>query len=118
MERSLQPPRDNTGDTWSIWRFAVEITDEVVLHMPRGARVLAVGPPRSVADLLDLWAEVNPKLTLEPRAFAVVGTGRPVPSSGHYVGTALSDGGLLIWHVYELGAGLGDPYDLAERRAD
>jgi hypothetical protein len=92
----------------TVWRFPLPLADRITIDMEAGAVLLQVGPPRRDAELLDLWALVDPDpaVPLEPRTFLVVGTGHPVPDdSGVYVGTTHSHGGALIWHVFEAGVG-------------
>ena len=74
--------------------------------MPAGAQVLSVGPPRNgtqeLAAELDLWAVVDPSAATSPRHFRVVGTGHPMPDDcGRFVGTTVTHGGALVWHVFE-----------------
>jgi hypothetical protein len=73
----------------------------VELHMPRGARLLAVATQNGVPCL---WAEVDPRQEDEVRTFVGHGTGHWVPDGETYIGTAHDVEGLgLVFHVYERG---------------
>lgn len=86
----------------TIWRFALPITDRPTVKMPVGAAVLSVGPPRGSADELDLWVTVDPAETMREHCqFLVVGTGHPLPDdAARFVGTVVTHGGTLVWHVF------------------
>lgn len=87
----------------TIWRFPLEITDRPTLEMPNGSNVLSVGPPRGRDDVLDLWAAVDSSTAArEERHFRIVGTGNPMPEDAlWFVGTVVTHGGALVWHVFE-----------------
>jgi len=85
----------------TIWRFALAVTDEQTVQMPRGAQPLAV----ALADsrTINLWALANPEYPVASHTVLVLGTGNPAPAEaiaeGH-VGTVV-DGSLgLVWHVF------------------
>ena len=87
-----------------IFRYRLPITDAPALHLPAGAEVLSVGPPRDGSDQLDLWAVIDAShLGFEEyRHFRVVGTGNPMPDDcGRFIGTVPTHAGTLIWHVFE-----------------
>lgn len=67
------------------------------IPMPQGARVLHFGRQDG---LLRVWAEGDLAAPFVERAFAVVGTGDPVPDIGRYVGTVPGDRS-PDWHLYE-----------------
>lgn len=87
-----------------IFRYRLAITGAPGLHMPAGAEVLSVGPPRDGSDRLDMWAVIDVRVGgfEEYREFRVVGTGHPMPDDcGRFIGTVATHGGALIWHVFE-----------------
>ena len=57
---------------------------------------------RSHRDIVEFWAcPDGPDAQL--RRFTVVGTGHPLPAAAHvYRGTAIADGGALVWHLLEI----------------
>lgn len=82
----------------AVWKFTLRTIDLQVIALPAGARLLDVqmqhGDPQ-------LWAEVDIDAPIEPRVFAIVGTGHPMPEPvGEYVATfQIVDFG-LVFHVY------------------
>lgn len=91
----------------TIWKYGLEIADDVVIDMPAGARVLHVGiqvapaPSWGEPDMACLWVLVDPDAPLERRMFKVVGTGHRHEGmdAWHYIGTFYMFGG--IWHVFD-----------------
>lgn len=76
-----------------------ELLRAVIVEMPKGAHVIAVAEQRGV---LCLWAEVDDNEPLEARTFCLVRTGNPLQGDeGRHLGTAICNGGALVWHVYE-----------------
>ena len=70
-----------------------------MLVMPRGACPLAVQEQRGDHCL---WARVDTTQPDERRAFDVYGTGHQLRDSpGMYVATYQTDGGALVWHVFD-----------------
>jgi hypothetical protein len=84
----------------TIWKFPAPIDNEVVIHMPKGAKVLCVqmqhGDPC-------LWAEVDSEAEVEPMRFFWRGTGHSVefPFLVGYVGTVQMMDGTLVFHLYK-----------------
>lgn len=74
------------------------------ISMPKGAQLLHVAAQETPVyeAQVCVWALVDPKERVVTRQFLIVGTGHPVPA-GKYVGTALMDGGALVWHVFDRG---------------
>lgn len=66
------------------------------VDMPVGAKVVRVA--RQGAAIC-LWAIVESDNAVEKRLFATVGTGRPIPLDGRYLGTW--DDGPFVWHLFE-----------------
>ena len=58
-------------------------------------------------DLVDFWAEKDPRCGASDRVFQVFGTGHPLPPDARYVGTCPRTRSGLIWHLYELVSGEG-----------
>lgn len=96
----------------TIWKFTLAVTDRQSVVMPRDARVLSVGAQDDpTGATVQLWAEVDPTADREQRYFAIVGTGNPRPRDpdaptsrpgGSFLGTVITAGGALVWHVYEV----------------
>lgn len=84
-----------------VWKWPLQITDRQALMMPAGAVVLTV---QMQGHQPQLWALVDetqdtPK---QPRAFAIYGTGNPMPNDpGRYIATFQTHGGDLVWHAFE-----------------
>lgn len=83
----------------TIFKYAIPVDDqwhEVPAPLPvRVVHVASQGLP----DTVFVWAEVNPPVTdTSTRRMRVFGTGRPIPDSACYVGTAQIDP--FVWHVY------------------
>lgn len=94
----------------SVWKFVIDdISDEVTLQMPKGARVLTVQTQGGAeafgyfGQQLCLWAEVDTDAEKEPRRFRIAGTGHRLPDEPlTYLGTFQLRGGALVFHVYEV----------------
>jgi hypothetical protein len=89
-----------------IFKYELPITDRVQIQMHKHAQVLKVAEQFGT---LCIWANCNDALSLEPRNFAVHGTGHPLPDTykyeDHYVDSVVMSNG-LVWHVFDL-----DKYD-------
>ncbi len=87
---------------WTIWKYAVEMTDRFILRLPAGAEILCIqtqdGKPQ-------MWARVCPEYPLVGRQFAIIGTGHaaPPPTGGRYIGTFQVHDGVFVWHLFEIG---------------
>ncbi|MBX3579959.1 MAG: hypothetical protein KF723_22375 [Rhizobiaceae bacterium] len=85
----------------TIWKFPLKITDVQDVEMPIGSRILSVAEQHGV---ICLWALVNPhpEAGKAVRRITIVGTGYPVPHgyTADYIGTVLTSGGDLVWHVF------------------
>jgi hypothetical protein len=79
----------------TIWKFELP-TPICVVQMPVDAMVIRVGRQGAAVCL---WAMVESDNALEDRLFAIVGTGRPIPHNGRYLGTW--DDGPFVWHLFE-----------------
>lgn len=81
----------------TIWKFPLRITDEVVLDMPEGAKVLCV----QVVEEPVIYALVDEDAPIKSKRFKILGTGHRHPEIDRdfYVGTIRYKGG--VWHVFE-----------------
>lgn len=96
-------PAPVTPGDWSnmntIWKFPLQINDNVAVTMPKGAKVLCVQMQGSKPCL---WAVVDSEAETETRRFFIRGTGHPMPESfERYIGTVQMADGALIFHVFE-----------------
>lgn len=93
-----------------IWKYPLEDTDEQIILMPEGAKILYVGEQRRV---ICVWAEVEVEAPMEHRKFYLIGTGHPFPHATLmvYLGTVVMSVGMLVWHVYEAIKNLKDIED-------
>ena len=84
----------------TIWKFNLEITDEQVLEMPVGSRLLKVDMQQEVPCL---WAAVNPEAQKQPVKIRVIGTGHQIPDYKYltHIDTFQMAGGSLVWHVFQ-----------------
>jgi hypothetical protein len=83
----------------TIWKFPLETTDRCTIMMPVG-RILTVQAQRGTPCI---WALVDSDTPLEPRTFAIYGTGHAIEGvTEHYIGTYQMLGGSLVFHVFEI----------------
>ena len=82
----------------TVWKFPLQIDDVQGVLMPSGAKILYVAVQDGV---LCLWALVDPDAAKTIRTFLIVGTGHPAPTDAEHVGSGISHGGNLVWHVFE-----------------
>jgi hypothetical protein len=90
----------------SVWKFAIEVSDEFQLIMPKGAKPLYVGVQRvseenARYDQPCLWALVDPDAEAEKRTFFVHGTGHPVRPGLEYVGSFMLWDGEFVGHLFQ-----------------
>jgi hypothetical protein len=88
----------------TIHKYTLEITDEQILTLPYGARLLHVdmqmGQPR-------LWALVDTEAVKQDRFIRIFGTGNPIEAKDLdrlvHIGTFQDDRHMLpaVWHVFE-----------------
>ena len=81
-----------------IWKWPLQMTTEQTLALPKGAKYLDVqlqgGEPQ-------LWCMCNASAPLEPRRFAIHGTGNAMPDDpGEYLATFQT--GAFVWHLFEV----------------
>jgi len=82
----------------TIWKFPLETTDEQVIELPVGAKILTVqlqgGKPC-------LWALVNPDQTMQQVKIETFETGHNIPSGNRtYIATYQLMAGSLILHAF------------------
>lgn len=85
-----------------MYKYPLDIQDEVVVMMPKGARVLSVQVQNGRPCL---WAAVDPsEQTLEERWFRIAGTGHPIQDDvvDGFIGTIQMYDGRLVFHVFEM----------------
>lgn len=89
--------------THTIWRFDLRTTDETIVSMPQGARILKhVIPSDRIQNGVTLWAEVDPDEKLQPYIIRIYGTGHAVEPGQRYLGTYTVPGVVpMHFHVYE-----------------
>lgn len=81
-----------------IYKYAISVTDEQVIAIPDGSRILTVQRQR---DHVFIWIEIDPE-EKQMRTLQVytVATGASFSGRGIYLGTYQLFGGDLIYHVY------------------
>lgn len=81
----------------SVYKYPFAVDDDVVIQMPRGAKVLHVA---AQGDQPTLWALVDPAQPMHPYRFLMRGTGHPVPDNvGPHVGSFFH--GPFVWHLFQ-----------------
>lgn len=86
----------------SVWKSELQITDIQRVQIPEGAHILCA---REQGDSVCIWYECDVDAPLGWRTIGIRGTGYPLgddPTKVAYLGTAVTDGGKLVWHVYEV----------------
>lgn len=82
-----------------VCKWTVPVDDEV--HLIGNGKVVFVGcqyGPNSV----QVWTEEAAVAPHATRPVAAFGTGHEIPDSSRHVGTAVTAGGSLVWHVFEV----------------
>ena len=82
-----------------IWKFPIDLARTVEIEMPYGAEPLSVQLQNGE---ICLWALVDTSERKVMREVCIVGTGHPYDPCevGRYVGTVVTQGGALVWHVF------------------
>lgn len=79
-----------------IWKYILQITDEQIIEVPSGAKLLHIDQQEG---RLCLWMIVDIESELTKFVVNIVGTGNPVPNElPPYIGTAQIH--TLVWHVF------------------
>lgn len=82
----------------TVHKYPFILTDDVSIHLPRGARILHVAPG-DMDHVAFLWAEVDTEAPMEPAGLHVHGTGHKIPDGRRHVATWLA--GPFVWHLYQ-----------------
>lgn len=84
-----------------IYKYPLQIEDNQVFEVPKGAIILCVQIQREEPVL---YALVDPSAETEEREFQVTGTGHELIDdvSRVYLGTIQLRGGDLVFHVFEI----------------
>ena len=83
-----------------IFKYPIEVTDEQVVLLPTGAKILTI---QNQGEVPCIWALVNPTA---PKDMAITirihGTGHDVPDSDslEYISTFQMMGGRLVFHSF------------------
>jgi hypothetical protein len=80
----------------TIHKFPFEVEDEVVITMPRTARVVLV---ECQNDQPCMWAIVDTREEPAETRFFVTGTGHPAPDAREHL--ASFQQGPFVWHVWK-----------------
>lgn len=74
-------------------------------HEIGGGRVRLVACQHS-HDVVQVWTEETDhpdwEFAARPRMVRVFGTGQPLPEAANHLGSVVTAGGALVWHVYEV----------------
>lgn len=79
---------------------------EGIARLPAGARLLhvAVQPTGPKSRAVFVWALVDPSSPMVRRKLGYFPTGdEPIPADCEYVGTAITDDGAFVWHIFDGG---------------
>ena len=84
-----------------IYKYPIEITDNQIVEMPVGAKILTVQIQNGVPCI---WAMVDPEAEKEKVHIRVHGTGHNVPDSDRleYINSIQMRGGVLVFHVFKV----------------
>lgn len=85
----------------TIWKFDIPITDTVQIEMPEKAKILYVGTTDGFG--VSVWVLVNTGAKKEMRMLYIRGTGHKLGNAVEegYIGTVVTYGGSLVWHIFE-----------------
>lgn len=83
----------------TMWKYALNMTDDQVVMMPRGASVLSFQIQNEVPTI---WSLVDSDQPTVSRRVIIVGTGHDASDTNgmFYVGTAQFGGGSLVLHLF------------------
>jgi hypothetical protein len=81
-----------------VWKYVLAPVPEQTINIPVGAQLLHVAEQNGQ---LCLWAKVDLSGAVVSRRFYVAATGYEMPSYVEHIGTALMQGGDLVFHVFE-----------------
>ena len=82
----------------TMYKYSLALNDRQTILVPRGYMVRTV---QTQAETICLWVEVNPDAPCVPVDIKIVGTGHPeIEPTDEYLGTAQTNAGRYVWHVY------------------
>ena len=84
----------------TVYKYEISFVDEFLIEMRRYAKLLHVDVQHGVPYV---WAFVVPTEPMMKRRFRLAGTGHPLEIIGAHVGTFLTAGGDLVWHLFDYG---------------
>lgn len=84
----------------TIWKYELPVADDFSLPLPRFARFLSAQLQGGVPMA---WFMVDPSADVEPRHFALYGTGNPIPASrATFPFLATIQAGRFVWQLFEV----------------
>jgi hypothetical protein len=89
----------------TIYKYAMEITDEVEIEVPRGATLLKIDMQSPLVALQSWWIVDPDEVEVEHREFTISGTGHPLPAHATMTThreTVVDQASGLVWHVFEV----------------
>ena len=84
----------------TIYKYAIEATDDLIIEMPKGAIILTVQVQRGYPCI---WAIIDTNAPMVRRHLKVFRTGHPMPATIPYIGTFQIMGGDLVFHLFDVG---------------
>lgn len=89
----------------TIFKSSIPVVDQTIeVEMPVGSQIVNVDsqfPETNAAPTVEAWYLCDDGEPLVKRYFRVIGTGHQAPA-GTYLGTAITRGGRLVWHLFEV----------------
>lgn len=86
----------------TIWKKVLDVADEQVIRVPRGAEMLHAGLQRGHFCVWYL-CDPDPEVPPEERSIRICGTGHEVPDGPlRHLGTLLLSNDQLVFHVFEV----------------
>jgi hypothetical protein len=92
----------------TIHKYHLEITDNIVIKLPRWSKILSIGvQPNSSAlggEQVCLWALVETNNPLEEVYLKMRGTGHDCEGidAENFIGTVIMAKGRLVFHIFEV----------------
>ena len=85
----------------TIYKYALEVTDEQTVLMPKGSKVLSCAVQN---NHLQVWALVDPRAAFVAHSFRIAGTGQAAPVAAvGFIGTVFMASDHLVFHVFDNG---------------
>ncbi len=83
-----------------IWKQVLAVVDTQEIEVPKGARLLTA---REQNNQPCVWFMCDPDAPKTKRTIYICGTGHEAPDwhETNYLGTAITHGGGLVWHIFE-----------------